>query len=112
MGSLKAQLRQQPRLASVPFSTNDIAIGLFWMLRCDAKGWSRPFQDQVGSIRTAVMRINASEGRTKHLAPPGFFGNLAFPARIECHCSRHLPLQQRNLPEVTNPFDQCLARQG
>ena len=64
--------------------SNDIIMGLIWMLHNDMLGASRPGQGLAGSQSTAIMGVDlASNGLAAELWPAGSVGNMSM-VRV-CH---------------------------
>lgn len=77
--ALKAEVMTHPAAQGIPWvSSNDVLMGLAWLLRCDASGAERPGQGPANSQSTAMMGIDAHRnGLPSELAPPGFLGNFS-----------------------------------
>ena len=77
--ALKAEVAAHPAAQGVPYvSSNDILMGLAWMLNSDASGTARPGQGVAGSQLVAMMGMDVSRhGLPVELCPPGALCNLS-----------------------------------
>ncbi|KAK9795574.1 hypothetical protein WJX73_004837 [Symbiochloris irregularis] len=108
MRSLKAQLQRHPHLTDLPiFSTNDVIVALAWLLKCDAMGCHRPFQGPSESKRKCHLTIDAAQGSSAVLAPPGALGNIMNVIPIECITEHSEPAADADSPEA---LLDCLAK--
>ena len=101
MDALKAEVRTHAAAKGIPWvSSNDVLMGLAWMLNSDASAADRPGQGPVGSQSTGMIGIDVHRnGLPAELGPPGFLGNLSVVCLMPwseaclqavCSCEVHL----------------------
>ena len=77
--ALKSEVAKHPAMQGMSYlSTNDVLMGLSWLLSNEAAGKSRPGQGPKGHLSTALFGMDLSRhGLPAELHPGSFVGNFS-----------------------------------